>query len=105
MRYGKLAGMLLAHYMGWKLNEGWISLSLALYVLTGACWLPVVWIQIRMRDLARKAAREGSALPAEYHRLYSRWFVLGIPAFLAVIAIVWLMTAKPAIAHSLLGGH
>jgi uncharacterized membrane protein len=92
-----ITGMLLAHSLGWKLTEGWISLSLALYVLTGACWLPVVWIQIRMRDLARKAAREGSALPAAYHRLYSHWFFLGVPAFLAVIVIVWLMTAKPVI--------
>ena len=92
-----ITGLLLAHYVGWKLTEGWILLSLALYVLTGACWLPVVWIQIRMRDLARKAAREGAALPLAYHRLYARWFLLGVPAFLAVIAIVWLMIAKPAI--------
>jgi uncharacterized membrane protein len=92
-----ITGMLLAHYVGWKLTEGWISLSLVLYVLTGACWLPVAWIQIRMRDLARQAARDGSALPMAYHRLYSRWFALGVPAFLAVIAIVWLMIAKPAI--------
>jgi uncharacterized membrane protein len=92
-----ITGILLVHYVGWKLTEGWISLSLILYVLTGACWLPVVWIQIRMRDLARKAAREGVALPLAYHRLYTRWFLLGVPAFVAVIAIVWLMIAKPAI--------
>lgn len=96
-----ITGMLLAHYLGWKLTEGWISLSLALYVLTGACWLPVVSIQIRMRDLARQAAREGSALPLAYDRLYSRWFLLGVPAFLAVVAIVWLMIAKPAIGFPL----
>ena len=51
---------------------------------------------MRMRDLARQAERDGTALPAEYHRLYARWFALGIPAFFAVLAIVWLMLAKPS---------
>jgi uncharacterized membrane protein len=60
-------------------------------------WLPVVWIQIRLRDLARQAEADGGALPDAFHRLYRIWFACGFPAFAAVLAIVWLMLARPAI--------
>jgi uncharacterized membrane protein len=92
-----LTGLGLALLVGWPLTEGWLLVSLALYVLTGLFWLPVVWIQLRMRDLARAAAREGLPLPGEYHRLFRIWFACGIPAFLAVLAILWLMLAKPSL--------
>lgn len=59
-----ITGLWLAHLVGWPLGEGWIVLSIALYVLTGVFWLPVVWIQIRMRDLARDAAKTGRPLPS-----------------------------------------
>jgi uncharacterized membrane protein len=91
-----ITGWLLAKAVGWEMSEGWIVVSLGLYVLTGVCWLPVVWIQHRLRDLARAAARDGAELPAEYHRLYRVWFVLGFPAFAAVAAILWLMIARPS---------
>ena len=91
-----LTGLGLALLIGWPLTEGWLLVSLALYVLTGLFWLPVVWIQLRMRDLARAAAREGLPLPGQYHRLFRIWFACGIPAFLAVLAILWLMLAKPS---------
>ena len=91
-----ITGYLLMREVGWPMDQGWIVVSLALYVLTGICWLPVVWIQLRLRDLARDAARDGAALPGAYFRLFRIWFALGIPAFLAVLAILWLMTAKPA---------
>jgi uncharacterized membrane protein len=90
-----LTGWLLARETGWAMTEGWILASLALYVLTGACWLPVVRIQIILRDLATEAVRNGTALPARYHRLYRLWFALGIPAFTAVLVIMWLMIARP----------
>ncbi|MBB4228982.1 putative membrane protein [Rhizobium mongolense] len=83
--------------IGWPLCEGWIALSLILYVVTGLFWLPVVWIQVRLRDLARAAATAGEQLPAEYFRLYHIWFVCGFPAFLAVIGTLWLMVSKPSI--------
>jgi len=51
-----ITGVLLAQAVGWPLSEGWIVLSLLLYVVTGLFWLPVVWIQIRIRNLARQAA-------------------------------------------------
>jgi uncharacterized membrane protein len=92
-----LSGLALAHVAGYSLWDSWIVLSIGLYVLVGACWLPVVWIQIRLRDLARDAARAGAALPAEYQRLFRIWFILGWPAFAGVMAIFVLMIWKPQI--------
>ncbi|HQT54057.1 MAG: DUF2269 domain-containing protein [Phenylobacterium sp.] len=91
-----ITGAALAHLAGYPLLSGWIGLSLVLYVVTGLCWLPVVWIQIRLRDLALQAVATGAPLPERYFRLFRLWFVLGFPAFAAVLGIVWLMVAKPA---------
>ena len=90
-----LSGAALAWTMGLSLGEPWIVLSLALYVLVGLCWLPVVWIQIQLRTLAQGAAARGVELPEIYHRLYRLWFMLGWPAFAGVIAIFALMIWKP----------
>ncbi len=92
-----VTGYLLAREAGWPVLSGWVGLSLALYIIVGAFWLPVVWMQIRLRNMARLAAREGKALPAAYHRLYRWWFAFGFPAFAAVLAIIWLMLTKPSI--------
>jgi uncharacterized membrane protein len=92
-----VTGWLLAEALGWPLSESWIVAALGLYVLVGASWLPVVWIQIRLRNLAREAARAGAALPATYQRLYRIWFGCGVPAFLGVLAIIWLMIARPVL--------
>ncbi len=89
-----VTGILLARGLGWELSEGWILLSLHLYVLVGLFWLPVVWIQQRLRRLALEA-RESDRLPPAYHRLYRIWFLCGIPAFLTVLVILWLMAARP----------
>lgn len=91
-----ITGVLLADALGWRLSEGWIAASLALYLLTGAFWLPVVFMQRRMRDLARAAADRAEALPEAYFRLFRIWFACGFPAFGAVLAIVWLMLARPS---------
>ncbi|MGZ2455666.1 DUF2269 family protein [Rhizobium sp. IY2] len=93
-----VTGTLLARSIGWDLSEGWIALSLLLYVVTGLFWLPVVWIQIRLRNLARAAAASGKALPPAYFSLYRIWFAFGFPAFSAVLGIFWLMLTKPSIA-------
>lgn len=93
-----VTGWLLARSIGWPLTEGWIALSLALYVLTGLFWLPVVWLQIRLRDIAHACAKANLPLTPEYDRLYRIWFACGFPAFLSVLAILWLMLARPAIA-------
>jgi uncharacterized membrane protein len=90
-----VTGVLLAYTVGYSLTEGWIVLSIALYVTTGAFWLPVVWMQMRMRDLSAEAAANGRPLPPEYRRLYNLWFAFGFPAFTSVVGIFWLMTARP----------
>jgi len=92
-----ITGALLAWSAGYSLWEGWIVASLALYVFTGLFWLPVVWMQARLRTLAEAAAEAGQPLPAAYHRLYRWWFAFGFPAFAAVLAIFWLMITRPAI--------
>lgn len=91
-----LTGIWLAALTGWPLDTPWIVASIGLYVLTGAFWLPVVWMQARMRDLARSAAVSGAPLPPLYFTLFRAWFLCGIPAFGAVLTIIWLMIARPA---------
>jgi uncharacterized membrane protein len=91
-----ITGVALAWAAGYSLTEGWIVLSILLYLLTGAFWLPVVWMQMRMRDLAERAVTEGKPLPAAYHRLFWTWFAFGFPAFAAVLGILWLMIARPS---------
>ena len=90
-----VTGYLLARFLGYPLFDGWVALSLILYGITGAFWIPVVFMQIRMRNLAEAAVREGTALPRAYHRLFRTWFAFGFPAFAAVLAILWLMTSRP----------
>jgi uncharacterized membrane protein len=92
-----ITGFALARFMGWQLREGWLICSIGLYLFTGAFWLPVVWMQARMRDLASAAAASGEPLPETYHRLFRCWVAFGFPAFAAVLAIFWLMIAKPQI--------
>ena len=90
-----ITGMALAWHMNYSIWEGWLALSILLYLVTGAFWLPVVWMQRRMRNLAIKAAQAGKTLPAEYRRLFRIWFAFGFPAFGSVLIIFWLMIAKP----------
>lgn len=93
-----VTGLLLAREAGYRLSEGWLVASVILYLVTGAFWLHVVWMQMRMRDLAGEAAAAGTPLPAAYSRLFRIWFLFGIPAFCAVLTILWLMIARPEIA-------
>ena len=74
------------------------STSMALYLVAGACWLPVVWLQLRMRDMAAHAARSNGALPPLYWRYARRWEALGYPAFVAMAVVFYLMVNKPALA-------
>lgn len=91
-----VTGLALVWHLGYPLSADWIVLSILLYIVTGAFWLPVVWIQMQMRDLAVAAAREGTPLPPRYHRLFRTWFAFGFPAFAAVLAIFWLMIDRPS---------
>ena len=91
-----LSGVYLAHLAGFPLTARWILWSIALYLLAGACWLPVVWLQIRMRDMAQAAAVNAAELPALYWRYQRIWTALGFPAFFALVVVFYLMVAKPA---------
>lgn len=90
-----VTGALLARAYGWSLLEPWLAWSLGLYALAGACWLPVVWLQIEMRRMAALAQRDGTPLPARYRRFAWSWFALGWPAFIAMFVILHLMIFKP----------
>ena len=90
-----VTGVLLAQNVGYSLFDGWIAWSIVLYFFAGAFWLPVVWMQMKMRDLAAAALRDGRPPPPQYHRLFWWWFAFGFPAFAAVLAIFWLMIARP----------
>lgn len=90
-----ITGALLAWKLGWPLTQGWVMWSLILYVFVGVFWLPVVWIQHQLRNIAQTTAQHDSALPERYFRLYRIWFACGFPAFFAVLAIVWLMVNRP----------
>lgn len=88
-------GLALALVAGFPLGSTWIAVSFGLYLVAGACWVPVVFIQLRMRDIATACEREGRPLDPGFHRLARLWFALGWPAFIALAAVFWLMIAKP----------
>lgn len=90
-----VTGYFLAEAAGIPMSSGWVLASLVLYGIVGLFWLPVVWIQKQMRDLAQGAAAAGTPLPPRYHRLFRIWFCFGFPGFGGVLAIIWLMVAKP----------
>ena len=91
-----VSGVALAWAIGLSpLEEPWIVLSILIYIFVGLCWLPVVFIQMRMRNLANDAAINGKPLPGQYRLLFRIWFTLGWPAFAGVIAIFALMTWQP----------
>jgi uncharacterized membrane protein len=89
-------GFYLIHLAHMPLTAKWIQWSTALYVLAGACWLPVVWIQTRMAQIAERAAEQDTQLPRLFWRYHHIWTALGVPAFVAFIAIFYLMVVKPA---------
>lgn len=90
-----VTGIALASIRGYALTDGWVMLSLLLYAFVGAFWLPVVWMQVRMRNLAQQALADNTPLPRQYHRLFWSWFAFGFPAFGGVLAIFWLMIRRP----------
>ncbi|SNS67690.1 MULTISPECIES: DUF2269 domain-containing protein [unclassified Azospirillum] len=90
-----ITGVWLALLAGYRMDSGWLLMAILLYLLVGGCWLPVVWLQIRMRHMAEAALAAGTGLPPLYHRYAALWFALGWPAFIGVLAIFYLMVAKP----------
>ncbi len=92
-----ITGIWLAHVLGTSLHEFWIITAFGFYFLAGACWLPVVWLQIQMRNISRQAVRKNTCLNTTYYRYTKIWFWLGIPAFLSMITVYFLMVFKPVI--------
>jgi uncharacterized membrane protein len=90
-----LTGLWLIRLAGYNWSDRWLVASYALYVLAGACWLPVVWMQIQMKKMTAHSIATDSPLPARYHRLFRAWFALGWPAFLSLVIMFVLMVLKP----------
>lgn len=91
-----LTGFAMLHLAGVPLASRWIVGSVILYLVAGVCWLPVVWMQMRMRDMALRAAAIGDVeLPARFWRYFSYWILLGIPAFVSLMFVFWLMVSRP----------
>ena len=92
-----LSGFWLAHRMGYPLTSPWILLSTVLFISAALCWFPVVWLQVRLRDVAKAADKAGTALPPAYWNYFGWWTALGVPALLLFLAIFYLMVARPSL--------
>jgi uncharacterized membrane protein len=90
-----VSGSLLMMLSSTSFTERWLLASFALYAVAGLFWVPVIFTQIEMRNLAQLAAEKGEPLPPRYFVLFRRWFLFGIPGFGSVMLILWLMIAKP----------
>jgi len=89
-----ITGAWLVVHGGYGFHEPWLMATYGLYILAGACWLPVVWIQIRLKRMLQLAANANTPLPARYYRLFRLWFILGWPAFIGLVLVFYLMVAK-----------
>ena len=90
-----ITGVWIALHMGWPLTQKWILFSIILYLFAGACWLPVVWLQYKIRDMAKEAVMNNTPLPPLYYRYMRIWFWLGWPAFISLVIVFFLMVFKP----------
>lgn len=90
-----LSGIALIHMVGYDWTDFWLMATYGLYVLAGLCWLPVVWIQIQLKQMVAESVASNRPLPARYNKLFKLWFALGWPAFIGLAAIFYLMVAKP----------
>ena len=90
-----ITGIILINLAGYDFSDLWLVLSYIGYIIAGICWLPVVWIQIKLRNIALKALKNNEELPKEYFKLFKLWFYLGWPAFISITAIFFLMVFKP----------
>jgi uncharacterized membrane protein len=88
-----LTGLALWEMQGGRWNSAWLWWVLGLYFFVGACWLPVVVLQIRLRDAAF-AASSVAALGQQFHARFRWWFALGVPAFTGVLVLFGLMVGR-----------
>lgn len=90
-----LSGAWLIWQSGYVWSEYWLIVTYSIYAIAGMCWLPVVWIQIQLKNIIAKSLKDGSPLPRRYHKLFKLWLILGMPAFSGLIYIFYLMVTKP----------
>jgi uncharacterized membrane protein len=90
-----VTGLWLLKLTGYSFSDRWVAWGLSLYFFAGLCWLPVVWMQIKMRDMAKAALKRGSPLPDAYWRMDRWWTIAGSLAFPAVVVAFYLMVIKP----------
>ena len=90
-----LTGFWLVRHGGFTWTDTWLSVTYAIYILAGACWLPVVWIQIQLKTMLAHSVLTGEQLPDRYKKLFRLWFLLGWPAFVGLVIVFFLMTVKP----------
>ena len=90
-----LSGVALIHMADYDWTDFWLMATYVIYIIAGLCWLPVVWMQIQLKKMVAEALESGEPLPARYHRLFKIWFLLGWPAFVGLVAVFYLMVAKP----------
>lgn len=91
------SGVALVHMLGYSLLEPWLVATYGLYLLAFACWVPVVWLQIRATRLAEASVICSTRLGADYRYAMRLWFALGWPAFLGLMGVFWLMVVKPTL--------
>ncbi|UTW56379.1 DUF2269 domain-containing protein [Kordiimonas sp. SCSIO 12610] len=91
-----MTGFWLIWNLGYSPFEFWLILTYALYIIALICWLPVVWIQIQLKNILIECDRTNSPLPIRYHRMFKIWFWLGWPAFIGLVGIFYLMVTKPS---------
>ncbi len=89
-----ITGMMLMKKLNYSLSSEWFYWVIGLFILIGICWLPVVRIQYRLRELAKVSVETNEVSP-EFKKLMRIWTLLGIPAFTAILIIFWLMVFKP----------
>ena len=90
-----VSGIALIYIAGFDWMSPWLIWTYVIYIIAGLCWLPVVWIQIQLKNMCKEACECGADLPDRYNRLFKIWFLLGWPAFLGLIVVFYLMMAKP----------
>lgn len=90
-----LSGIALIYMAGYDWMDLWLSVTYAIYIIAGLCWLPVVWVQIQLKNMVVQAIESGDDLPERYHRFFKIWFLLGWPAFVGLVIVFYLMVAKP----------
>ncbi len=91
-----VTGIWLVWQGGYGWGELWLVLTYIIFIVAALCWLPVVWIQIRLRNMVAVSAENGTSLPESYQALFRIWFMLGWPAFIGLVAVFFLMVFKPS---------